>query len=252
MTIEKLVEQIRLKECSPSGRNRGYDGVFPGPIHLFPQMHRDFLRLVNGCLLHEGYLRLYGVSNPDGIDLCGWNALGLWKFAWDWCYPRDFPQHELFAAGHLDEYIFFGGNGFGDQYAYRVAEMTCNNPTVYMFSTFSSGVIAVGTFENLLSFMSGNGYTGDKIRRALGSAGPLAWREHANFSPPFAVSADRGDIVKVGAAESMIMNADAMRILLHEARDIEEPRFATWLDAEGRTRLCLEHRQFCRVGRSTC
>lgn len=72
-----------------------------GPL---PKPYRDLLLATDGLTLLDGHLRLLGA-----IDLLRWNDPDTWKYAWSQP-PIDF--------------ICFGGTSIGDQWAWRLADIS--------------------------------------------------------------------------------------------------------------------------------
>jgi hypothetical protein len=69
-----------------------------------PADHVELLKKSNGVTAYGGYFRLLSLG-----DMSSWNAPGRWKFAW---------------PAHVAEYLCFGETAWGDQYAYRLVDLS--------------------------------------------------------------------------------------------------------------------------------
>jgi hypothetical protein len=68
-----------------------------------PEAHWDLLKVSDGVTAYGGYFRILGAE-----ELMDWNAVDAWKFAW---------------PPGLESYFCFAETAWGDQYAYRRADM---------------------------------------------------------------------------------------------------------------------------------
>ena len=72
--------------------------------YSLPPSHIELLSGAQSFAVYHGYFRLFGHNE---IDV--WNDRELWKFSWE---------------SSVDDYLCFGETVFGDQYAYRLEDIS--------------------------------------------------------------------------------------------------------------------------------
>lgn len=167
-----------------------------------PPAHRELLAKTNGIMAAGGYLRLFGVGAAASIDISWWNDPHLWKFAWD-------PV--------ILEFLCFGGDAWGFQFAYRFDDLVGEepDPVVYVLTinTADSGRRPGLPFTAYLErgFLSGARRLADpferNVRRELGD---LEHGDHVVLSPPPLLGGERSveHAMKMPAVMAMIIDGE--------------------------------------------
>ena len=193
-----------------------------------PASHVSLLSEANGLIGYEGYFRLFGIGKTTSglTDIETWNEEATWRFAW---------------PSRLGDFLCFGETAWGDQYAYKLAELGDAAPTVYFLEHVTMGAerIAQG-FETFVEaeFLRNCENPYDlMLVRVHQRLGALRCDEHVVCVPSILISDDENPdrVVRMPAVKSMIVNGDLARQLSDENRPIKavEP----YADDLGRMRL---------------
>ena len=226
-TLEDL-RRLRGTWVADPAREREIDRVeaFTG-VHL-PPAHRAFLLAANGATTGYGYQRLFGVGDGSQ-DIGPWNAHETWKFAWP------IP---------LDDFLSIGQTGWGDQFAYKLADLRRGIESIHRFDYFmleKAETPVAGTFVTFLhAFLMHACMPDEKVNEARRQLGDLDRDELAVFSPsPLLVGLERAtQLRRMNARDAMILNGDLTTQLVdpeHETRRVSH--FDQYLDDLGRQRV---------------
>jgi hypothetical protein len=191
-----------------------------------PEAHLQFLADSDGAETYGGYFRIFG-----GVALIEWNARETWRFAW---------------PSVLDEYFFFGETAWGDQYAYRVADMRLGaDPPVYYLDAImmseGKGKLAssfVDFIEN--DFLRNSVAPYDEILvEARKKYGDLDVTQHIIYAPsPLITGAEHLEhVIVMPARAAMIANGDLATQLGDELQSRPIRGIEPYEDELGRTRL---------------
>ncbi len=197
-----------------------------------PEDHEDVLRIASGISACHGYFRLFGLGCSNCTDLVSWNDMQTWKFAW---------------PGDLEAYLSFGETGWGDQYCYRLDELSMGDASVFLLDAFEMQAerIASGFSEFMhREFIRQAEEPYDSMtRQALAGIGPLSWSEHVTFIPPllFGIEEDIGHVHKTDARAAMTVNGDIAREMREESGRVPES-LQTYEDEKGRIRVHVRWR----------
>jgi hypothetical protein len=167
---------------------------------ILPPEHTDVLLSTNGIEAYAGYLRLFGLYSTASVDAIAWNDQELWKFAWkDRCSP----------------YWCFGGNAWGDQYAYSVESLRAGGDTKVCFVdalSMTPEVVAdsfAKFMERELLGSARNPYD-VMIKEARQKLGPLEMASLLVYVPSVLLGGTEqiGNVQKMNARSVMICNGD--------------------------------------------
>jgi hypothetical protein len=186
--------------------------------------HHQFLAASDGAETFGGYFRILGA-----LALIEWNARENWRFAW---------------PSTLDEYFFFGETGWGDQYAYRVADMRVGaDPPVYFLDSImlSERKLSDGFVDFMeTDFLRNSVAPYDEILvEARKKFGDLDVTQHINYAPsPLITGGEYLEHVMVmPAPAAMIANGDLATQLGDELQSRPIRGIEPYEDDLGRTRL---------------
>jgi hypothetical protein len=203
-----------------------------------PSIHRELLQRTNGIEAAGGYVRLYGVG-PDaaGVDMEAWNEPELWKFSW---------------PPFVTELFCFGGDCWGYQFAYRVADLSAavSDAPIHMLAVSHRRIRPSNqTFEEYLykGFLANareqlSAFDG-KVRKKVGDLAPgelLTLAPHPIIGGPERV----GNVMKMPAATVMVLTGDTQSEWLRAKKeggtgDTEVTGVVPYVDENGRARIRL-------------
>ena len=225
--LDKLRALTGVRICAPAPA-REVDRVEAFAGTRLPPAHRALLLAANGLSSSWGFDRIYGVGDA-AQDIGPWNAHETWKFAW---------------GDGLCQFLAFAGSGWGDQFAYRLADLRRGHESIWMLDRFmmqpTDGPVAA-TFESFLAEFLGRASEPSaevvEARRQVGDLGP---DKLAVFSPsPLIVGFERAtQLHKMPARNAMTTNGDMARQLLDPANETRKvARFESFADERGRLRV---------------
>ncbi|HJQ41171.1 MAG TPA: SMI1/KNR4 family protein [Thermoanaerobaculia bacterium] len=206
--------------------------LFASSSVRLPGDHIEFLKLANGALSCQGYVRLFGVACSGCTDLRAWNARDTWKFAW--------PQHVM-------RYLAFGETAWGDQYAYDVSALLHEDTSVFALDAFEMQPERIAaTFSDFLrnEFLRQAAEPYDSMtERVLKRIGSLSWNEHVTYVPSLLLGGEERieNVQKINARAGMIINGDIATQSAEEP-DRSPAAIETYTDDAGRTRVRLRWR----------
>jgi hypothetical protein len=205
-----------------------------------PAIHRELLLRSNGIEAAGGYLRLYGMGPDAGVDMEAWNDPELWKFSW-----------QPFVA----ELFCFGGNCWGYQFAYRLADLSADVPDapIHILADVDRRIRpSEQTFEEYLhkGFLANarqqRSEFGRRVRKKVGDLAPgelLTLAPHPIIGGPERV----GNVMKMPAATVMVITGDTQSEWLRAKKeggtgDTEVTGVVPYVDEKGRARIRLTSR----------
>lgn len=195
-----------------------------------PAGHIEFLELSDGLMVYGGYFRLFGVDDLKSINLISWNDPETWKFAWE---------------KKADRFLCFGQNAWGDQYAYRLGDLTGQVEEPPILSIDASELEMILEWSCFTEFFDeeivrNSVATYDSlITAARPIHGDLAMNESLIFSPSLMIGgpADPENAMKMPSATAMIANGDIWR----QTANLQSPRTVVGVvpspDDKGRMRM---------------
>jgi len=138
-----------------------------------PPEHAKLLCGSNGLTVYHGYYRMFSIGPSRTIDAVRWNYPECWRFAWD-------DRCSLFWC--------FGETGWGDQYAYKLADLReGRSPSVYFLEglAMTPEVIANSFTDFLHGELIRNAIApySEMTRLAKERFGPLQANLHLVYSP---------------------------------------------------------------------
>jgi hypothetical protein len=172
-----------------------------------PEQHRTLLLTGNGIHACWGYERLLGVGH-DVTHLGPWNLYECWKFAW---------------RTPLDDYLCFAQTGFGDQYAYRIADLKRGDARVHRLDVHHMEAAEPSASDDFDAYLNGlfraAESPSERVVEARRQIGDLTPDELAILSPsPLLVGVERAtDYVKMVARVGLSINGDMAGQLLDPA-----------------------------------
>ena len=199
---------------------------------VLPAEHRALLEGLNGFTVHRGAFRIFGIGRESALDLGLWNDRETWRFAW----PR-----------HLDQFLFFGGTAWGDQYAYRWGSSGhLAGPEVFFLEANSMGPEPFAeSFEQFV--------VNDLLRNArdpydtmtvaaLASLGAIAPGDHWALAPSVALGGyeDIANVMTLPSSTAMIIAGDIDSALRGMHPGTRPSAVVPWTDDRGRLRLRLD------------
>lgn len=195
-----------------------------------PTTHVSLLSGANGLVGFDGYFRLFGIGRPTSAlaDIETWNADATWRFAW--------PLR-------LREFLCFGETAWGDQYAYRVAELGEASPKVYLLEHVTMGAeILAPNFEAFVEaeFLRNCKSPYDSVLvRVHARLGALRYDDHIAHVPSILITDDENPdrVARMPAVSSMIVNGDLARQLADEKQSRTIKAVEPYEDELGRMRL---------------
>jgi len=217
MSLSKLLAQIPgallSGPCSP-----------PGSPHSLPEAHARFLAESNGALAYHGYFRLFGLGQAAAPSLGTWNETSYWKFAW--------------PNAPLESFVCFGGNAWGDQYAYKRGE----GETIHLLGAFDMEPEPIadsfeGFFRDEFLRCAREPYDQETLA-AFERCGPLGWGEHLLQAPPLLLAGELPKRAsKMPARTAMVANGDVATQLADAPEQAVLQGLRPYLDDAGRDRL---------------
>ncbi len=201
MTFRPLENLLRLEGVH----------VFPGASDLalerlqqtfeltIPEDHRSLLKETDGCETYCGYARLFGAESGSRMNLVEWNSKEYWKFAW---------------KGRAAEYLCFAETAWGDQYAYKYADLRTEREDIYFLECLSMTATPLASsfadfFEN--EFIPAAVAPYDKLTVAARERfGALVENEHLVHVPSILISGEENiaSVQKLNSRWAMIINGD--------------------------------------------
>jgi hypothetical protein len=223
--LEKLQGLADTRLGPSSTHSPAGDSALPAG---FPRAHREFLALADGVEVYGGYFRLFGATDEAAIPMSSWNSPQLWKFAWD---------------GRVDSFWCFGETAWGDQYAYRLEDLSSSAPPVYFLESITMrGEVISPTFEGFLEnefFRNTRDPYDDVLVAARRRVGDLKPDEHILYQPSLLLGGEESldNVQKMPAVAAMTVQGDLCVQLDGQpsSRSIKEIR--TVEDDRGRLRL---------------
>jgi pimeloyl-ACP methyl ester carboxylesterase len=194
-----------------------------------PECHRKLLCLANGMTVYHGYFRLFGVGASEGTDVLAWNSPDTWKFAW---------------SPALLTFLCFAETGWGDQYAYALAELGQPvPPRVYFLEgiTMEPEVVA-DSFEEFFmrEFLPCASAPYDSvIPTVYERMGDLAWDLHITYMPSLLLGGEEHPerVMTMNARAHMIVSGDIAMQCAHESAHRRVQGLEEYVDAKGRVRV---------------
>ncbi|WP_299749670.1 SMI1/KNR4 family protein [uncultured Tateyamaria sp.] len=229
MTHNEIEGLIRAGKVQSTSRNEHYQSS--KTTEVLPDAHAEFINKYGALSCYGGYFRLLGISEHE--DIRSWNDDATWKFSW---------------KGRISDYICFGMDGFGSQYAYKKeSDGRLASETIYLLDFASMQPLDIAKdFEQFLAdeFLKNAIQPFDeqiiKSRELLGS---LNIGQLVSFAPPAVLFEDPFplcDQVILPATDTLIMNGDAA-CQYDEAQEGQVlSRISHRIDETGRKRLRIE------------
>lgn len=210
-------------------------GMFRAPMSVrealgLPASHRAVLARWGGLVTNDGLARLRGSERVHGMDsIEEWNLEPTWKFAW--------PRERCLA-----EYLCFGETAFGDQYAYRVDEMTREHAPVYMLGaeTMESRQIA-DDFDDFVEgyLLIDHEDPGEWVTAAMNKFGTVdPSMQVALIPPPIVQDTENPEYVLMPARTHLIALGDLYtQIVFRNKANRSVSGLEQYTDAAGRPRI---------------
>src|SRR5688572_985513 len=166
---------------------------------LMPIPHEEILRKSNGLAVFSGYFRLFGIKTRTCVDALWWNDPNCWKFAW---------------SDRCQNYWCFGETAWGDQYAYRIDNLSRGEYSVYFLDALSMTAEKIASnfeefFEKEFIRNANQPYDG-MIIKAQESLGPLDSESLLVYTPSLLLGGneDLQNVQTMNARAAMICNGD--------------------------------------------
>lgn len=193
-----------------------------------PRAHLDLLATSDGVMGYGGYFRIFGVTNAV-TDMRWWNQEDTWKFAW---------------KADVREFVCFGETAWGDQYAYRSADLRSDmeSPVYFLESTTLRPEKIASDFGGFLKneFLRNCEAPYDEMvvaaRKKLGDVAPS---EHITYVPSLLITGEESleHVTKMPARSAMIANGDLARQLSGELQSRPIAAIEPYIDEKNRSRL---------------
>jgi len=198
-------------------------------VQKLSSRHQNLLIEPSSALLgFYGFMRLYGIKDDY---LLHWNKTETWRFTWE--------------KFNIEDYFFFGGEVFGEQYGYKIYDYDRIGEKVYIFSPLS--MEPVFEFENFSTFYKNyflkylTETTDGQWLTALDKFGEVGYDIGFIQSPSELITGfyDANLLMKMKADEAMMANGDVASQLFFMNEGEQVKGLDVYHDKKGRSRIRL-------------